>query len=388
MELEPIVMIMVLFHAMLSTALIWTGLRAMSQENLHILNLRHMVKPWWQVGEAQQALLLVLSIVPIAYGLLKFGIIGYLRFGLIRYDEIAVYAPYWYTSILPFVPVLVYATALSAVAKLAYRNGNAVTWGILILSFIVCTLYGRRSIFYLILLSGIVWYFPRGNLFTLKKAKFFILLLCVIVVFSNIYQTYRQDILSASVNLVRSWDDVSSTMFNLQERIGPWFLNYLILDSETMPLFGNFILNAVKNAIPRVFWPGKVVYDEDLILADHYNLPPIDYPNNPFSTVMADFGILSLCVIPLLYLLVFASAAYFLMKFRKFPTLYLILSVMLLQFIVNIEESFYAAIFGLYRYGTVIVILYFSSLFTLKFFKMGVKTALKNNSLEQKLRKI
>jgi hypothetical protein len=386
MGLDPIVTLIVMFHAAISTAIIWIVLRSIHQKNQQALRLRYMVKNWGKTGEAQQIFLLIAIIVPMAYGIFKVGLIGYLRFGVMDYYEIATYSPYWYTALWPFLPVLIYSVALSAVAKISYRRSNAVTWIILLVAFLLCVIYGRRPVFYLILLSGIIWYFPRGNLFTLKKSKFFILLICVIIIFSNIYQTYRQDILSASINLVESWGDMSATMLNLQERIGPWYLNYRIIDSDSMPMYGAFFLNSMKNSIPRLFWPGKVVYDEDVMLADHYSLPPIDYPNNPLSTILADFGILSAFIIPLFYLFVYISAAYFLNKFRRYPLLYLVLSVMLLQFIINFESSFYAEIFGLYRYGSVVVILYFMGWFLLKYFKLIVKEALKINNIEGKVK--
>ena len=377
-QLDPMVMIMVMFHAVISTIVIWMLLRLMHRKNQRVLGLRYIVQHWAKISESQQLLLLAAIIFPMAYGFFKIGIIGDLQLGILGYGSITEYAPYWYTSIRPLIPIFIYAVALSAAAKISYKRGNALTWAMLLIAFLICMIYGRRQIFYLILLIGIIWYLPRNNLFRFRNLRFIILLLSFLVIFSNIYQTYRKDILSTSINLVESWDDLSATMSNLERRLGPWYLNYLIMESDTMPMFGAFFLQTVRNAIPRVIWPGKVVYGEDLILADHYSLPPIDYPNNPFSTVMADFGILSIFVIPLFYLFVYISASYFLKKFRRFPILYLLLSVMLLQFIMHFETSFYAAFFGLYRYGTVIVILYFIGWGLMKFFKLAAATKLKN----------
>jgi hypothetical protein len=246
---------------------------------------------------------------------------------------------------------------------------------------LLAAMYGRRSILYIMFVLLILWFVAKGkNLFSLKSIPVLLAALAVLFVFSNMYQNYRSTLLSPNTaltanametpNILDAAFDAEATLSNLELRQSTWNFNYMILyeqhTSRVDVPYGDILGQAFKNSIPRVFWPGKSVYDLDQMTAELYGFPVTDYGTNNFASTQADFGYLCLVVLPLLLLFVIASMALLVRATEHRPVLLLFLSAICLYYLLNVEVN-YAGLFVVYRNVALVTVIYLIAYSALKF---------------------
>jgi len=203
----------------------------------------------------------------------------------------------------------------------------------------------------------------------------FLLLIALplLVAFSNIYLTYRSvtrgfnvtpDKLGVS-GIYSSGANLDTTLLNLQERMSIWQLNYMIIEKQVhyygldIP-YGDILWQALTNTIPRILWPEKIVSDLDIVMAYQYNLPLTDYPTNHFAMMQADFGYLSVILLPLVLFFVFFTAALLIQASSRHLTLLWLLSGFFIYSLLRIETD-YSEWFVLYRNILTVTIVYLAA---------------------------
>jgi hypothetical protein len=124
--------------------------------------------------------------------------------------------------------------------------------------------------------------------------------------------------------------------------------------------YGDILWQGLKNAIPHILWPDKIVSDLDTLMAYQYMLPLRDYPTNNFAMMQADFGYLSVILLPLQLLFVFLSAALIIQASRHHLTLLWLLSGYIIHYLLRIEAD-YSEWFVLYRNILTVIIVYLAA---------------------------
>jgi hypothetical protein len=157
--------------------------------------------------------------------------------------------------------------------------------------------------------------------------------------------------------------NMDTTASSLQERKAIWQFNYVIVDKQIQyhglnTPYGDLLWQGFKNTIPSAFWPGKSVYNLDDMAAHIYGAPARDYGTNNFAMSQADFGLLSVVLLPLASLLVFLSMALLILATRRHPTLLLLVSGFFIYYLLNVEVD-YGHIFVLYRNIIIAFFIYF-----------------------------
>jgi hypothetical protein len=158
---------------------------------------------------------------------------------------------------------------------------------------------------------------------------------------------------------------LDTTLGNLQERMSMWQLNYMIIEKQIyyygldIP-YGDLLWQGLKNTIPSILWPGKIVTDLDTLMAYQYMLPLTDYPTNNFAMMQADFGYLSVILLPLQLLFVFFSAALLIQASRRHHTLLWLLSGYFIYYLLRIEAQ-YSDWLILYRNILMVTIVYLAA---------------------------
>jgi hypothetical protein len=255
---------------------------------------------------------------------------------------------------------------------LASRAEKRVFWIIVLVTVVMLvTLWGRREVFYLTYIFFVLWSITKSrNLISPVNGFLLLIALPLLVAFSNIYLTYRSITLGLPVTpdklgvsgIFSAGTNLDTTLWNLQERMGVWQLNYMIIDKQIhyygldIP-YGDILWQALTNTIPRILWPEKIVSDLDIMMAYQYNLPLTDYPTNNFAMIQADFGYLSVILLPLQLLFVFFSAALLIRASSRHPTLLWLLSGFFIYYLLKIEND-YSEWFVLYRNILMVTIVY------------------------------
>ena len=114
--------------------------------------------------------------------------------------------------------------------------------------------------------------YKKESIFRLRYVTVGLLLVGVLFLFSNIYQTYRDDILFkvGEINAKKLENPIlaalnyHSTIHNLQIRAGTWEFNYLVFNQQInksgITTNGKLTWEAFKSSIPRFFWPEQTIY--------------------------------------------------------------------------------------------------------------------------------
>ena len=253
---------------------------------------------------------------------------------------------------------------------------------------LITAIYGRRLFFFQLFMFVILYFVHKNkNLFSLKILKISILFLPLLFMFSNIYQSYR-GLSPSALNRYQHgnfWDaltNADATITNLQERQAMWKFNYLIVSKQAegdYPPYGAIAWQAIKNAIPRIFWPAKKIYDLDEMTANLYGLPVTDYPTNNFAMTQADFGCFSIIIFPLMIFAIVYSIGIISFLIKKHATLFLIVTGFLIKYFLSIEAS-YADSILLFRDIIVAIFCYFVGYLFLRLMK---KRSIKPRHLTQ-----
>ena len=367
-----------LLLVMVTVGATWLISRILPIELRRTLQMRYLLAQWLHVDG--RIILLLLGAV------LVFQLYSYQHFGVLATHDVAnnrnfLYSPvpdlpYWFTSAMALLTPLYFCLFIAGTLKvLASRAEKRVFWIIVLVTVVMLvTLWGRREVFYLMYIFFVLWSITKSrNLISPMNGFLLLIALPLLVAFSNIYLTYRSISLGLAVTpdklgvsgIYSAATNLDTTLWNLQERMGVWQLNYMIIDKQIhyygldIP-YGNILWHGLKNTIPNILWPGKIVSDLDALMAYQYMLPVTDYPTNNFAMMQADFGFLSVILLPLQLLFVFFSAALLIQASRRHLTLLWLWSGYIIYYLLRIEVD-YSEWFILYRNILTVTIVYLAA---------------------------
>ena len=182
-------------------------------------------------------------------GLILFPIISYFVYGVKPYimpkdfDKIGKDLPYWFTSIRTIQNYIAFWIFLGFFGNIVKsKNYSKLLWSILTFILVLSvTISGRRFFVNMIVVWIIFWaIYYKINIFRWRYVTVSLLLIGVLFLSSNIYQTYRDDFLFkvGNVNAKKLKNpfmaalNYQSTIHNMQIRAGTWEFNYLVFDQQ------------------------------------------------------------------------------------------------------------------------------------------------------------
>jgi hypothetical protein len=375
---NPFLAASVLLLVVATVGITWLVSRMLPIRLQRTLQIRYLMTQWLRVDGKVILALLGVTILFQLYSKQRFGLFAShdLFFLLAERQELGITLPYWYTSAASLLIGLVFCTFVAVTVKVFTSQARTrAYWMIaLVTVMLVATLYGRRVTWYLVFVFCILWYIAKErNLFSPRSGLLALIVLPILVVFSNIYLGYRAaasiPMNAASNNselsvsgVYRAAANMDATLSTLGERMAMWQFNYFILHAQIkhhgldIP-YGDLLWQGFENTIPRVLWADKTFYYLDTMVARLYEIPNTDYPTNNFAMAQADFGLLSLIVLPLVLFFVFLSMALLIRATRSHPTLLWLVSAFFLLYLLSIEGD-YADIFLIYKSMFILVFTY------------------------------
>jgi hypothetical protein len=362
--------VLALLLVMVTVGATWLISRILPIKLRRTLQLRYLLAQWLNVDGRVVLLLLGAVLVFQLYSLQHFGILPESTISVSNtlYSPVSD-LPYWFTSAMSFLTPLTFCLFIAVTLKvLASRAGKRVFWIIVLVTVVtLVTVWGRREVFYLMFMFFVLWSLTKTrNLISPMNGFLLLLALPLLVAFSNIFLTYRSNTLAKlGVSGISSATNLDATLGNLQDRMSIWQLNYMIIDKQIhyygldIP-YGDLLWQGLKNTIPSILWPGKIVSDLDTLMAYQYVLPVTDYPTNNFAMMQADFGYLSVILLPLQLLFVFFSAALLIQASSRHLTLLWLWSGYFIYYLLRIEVD-YSAWFTLYRDLLTVTVVYLAA---------------------------
>lgn len=326
-----------------------------------VLRFDNLIEQWVDVDHNVIVIFAVLVVAFSVYIYYEFGILaGYSREEL---ELLEISAPSWIGPAKSLISGIGFGIYIFIVASLL--KGRIKVFSIfsvvLLVMIAILALEGRRSILELILIAFVMWScLRREGIYSFKYVPYVVSMLIILVLGSNIYQTYRQEVFSIEARiegreitaLIPAATNFDATIDNLKDRAAMWNFNYMITAEQVAsPLnvfYGALGWQAILNTVPKYFWSSKEVHDIDEMIATFYGFEVTDYPTNNFACLQADFGILMIVLIPIIYLLVLFIVSYYYFAFPKSKNLFLLVSTLCLQYLIKVENS-YGDIFILLR---------------------------------------
>ena len=325
-----------------------------------VLQFDYLINQWVDVDHKVIGVFAFSVVAFSAYIYLKFGIIA--TYSGAELEMLGISAPTWIGPLKSLMSGIGFAVYIFIVASLL-RGRIKILSIFTIVMFVmiaIIALEGRRATLELLLVAFIMWSCSkRKNVYSFKFVPYVVVLFILIILASNIYQTYRQDLFSIEgriedreiSDLIPALENIDATIDNLKERVSMWNFNYMITseqyDDMSKIFYGGLGWQALLNSIPTFFWKSKEVLDIDGMIANFYGFAVIDYPTNNFACFLADFGIFMIVAIPIIYLAVLSFVAYCHLNIPSKP-LFLLVSTFCLQYLIKIENS-YGDIFVLLR---------------------------------------
>lgn len=228
------------------------------------------------------------------------------------------------------------------------------------------SLEGRRVFLNMIVVGMFIIAVSRGKTKTIFSARNLlrvVVAFIVLVIFSNVYQTFRQVYLSGGspdtdelpvFNLFDAILNFESTTENLHARMAMWRFHYLLTDAQVASggdvMGGELLWEGLLSAVPRLIYPEKnEVRGDDMMVCQFFagmcpdfSFVDIDYPQTLFSGLQADFGIFYIVLVPIFVSTVLVLVGYFGRLSRRgtiSPILYILVFGASAELFVNIEQS-------------------------------------------------
>ncbi len=364
---DPLLVALVHLLVMIETGVAWALIRLLPKELWRVIKLKYLLTRWAQVPKSIIISFFAIIVLFKIYGYYKFGILSY--FSTKELSLIGIELPYWFISLNMLFDYLMFCVYLFIIVMIFYTKSK-LSWINLIAMLTLFGLYGRRSFFLSLFIFVVIWSIFRGvNLFSLKYVKVWVIIAVPFLVYSNIYQNYRlflNPLMKAkgkvSFNIIDSIIDIDATTENLKERMAMWKINYIILEAQEergkMIPYGEITWRMLLNTIPKAFAPEKSYRNIDEMIAELYDIDYRDYPSNIFASFQADFGYLSVFLVPFYLLTVILIFTFVITKIGEHhPTLLLFLSGLLMYNLLNVEADFTNA-FILFRSSLIISFIY------------------------------
>lgn len=317
-----------------------------------VLRFDNLIEQWANVDRKTITLLAALFFAFNGYLFIEFGMITYVGTEL---EQLNISLPTWIGPLKSLMNAIGFSCYVAIVASMINGRTRIFSlYSLLMLALMfVLSLDGRRAFVELMLIALILWScFRRENIYSFKYFKHGIVMLIAFILLSNIYQTYRVEILSMQArdngSDVTSLSDaavnIDATIDNYKKRLAMWNFNYMITDEQVKnPLnifWGDLGWQSLLNSVPRVVWGTKEVVDMDEMVANLYGFAVEDYPSNDFASFLSDFGILMIVILPMVNILVLFIASHYLSSTPKNSVLALLIPVFCLEYLMKIENAY------------------------------------------------
>jgi hypothetical protein len=350
---NPLVIALVFIHVLFTLIIITIFYRYLPKNLIEALKIKNLIGNLSLINKYALILLYV--------SLISFQIISYYKYGVMSYilpdafARIGNQLPYWFTSIRTIYPLLTFMVCLGLISSML-RSPKYVkyAWLILMLVFLpVVILYGRRFFLAVMIIWVTLWLVEtEKKLFSVRNILVVVSMGLVLVLASNIFQSYRRDFqrvgqfdVAKLKNPFSEAINFNATLKNLGIRPGTWEFNFLVFNrqfsSPDMFTKGKIATEGLKSSIPRIIWPEKQFLWIDHILAELYQVKPreIDIGKNLFGIGQVEIGYLSLIIVPLIILTILALMAALIKLTACYPTFLWLFIGNILFFLVNIEEN-------------------------------------------------
>jgi hypothetical protein len=341
-----------IFFAMFVT---WALFRILPSKFRIALRFDSLLEAWANVDHQMIAWLAVLFLAFHAYVFLEFGIFTYVGTEIERLD---ISVPNWIGPARALMNAIGFGVFLSLVASILKEKIRirSLLGAVLLALVIVLALDGRRAFVELLILAFVLRCSSRRvNVYSAKYIPHVLVMLAAFIVLSNIYQTYRRELLSLQArlegrevtSLISAAGNIEATIDNYRQRTAMWNYNYMITAEQvkdpTKIFAGELGWRALLSALPNVVLASKDVFDPDELAAELYGfglsaLP--DYPTNDFATFLADYGILMVVVLPIAIVLILLTVAWSHFVFARSRTLFLLVSALCLQYLIKVENGY------------------------------------------------
>jgi len=348
-------MIVVLTFALIFTAMLITwGLYLMLPlSSRWVLRFDSLTEQWANVDHKTIAYLAAIFFAFNTYVFLEFGVLTYVGTEI---ELLNISVPSWIGPTKALVNAIGFGIYVCIVASILKGRIRVFSFfGVVLFALvIVLTLEGRRAFLELVVFAFILWSCcRRENVYSAKRVPHVVMMLVAFFVLSNIYQTYRGEVLSLQArldgrevtSLMSAAGNLDATIENYRQRLAMWNFNYMItaeqVKSPTKIFFGAMGWQSLLNSLPAIVFDSKNVVDPDEMVAQLYGFPAFDhpdYPTNDFATFLADFGVLMLVFLPIMNVLVLWLVSCF--HFIKNRTLFLLVSTLCLQYLIKVENSY------------------------------------------------
>lgn len=324
-----------------------------------LLLFSNLIEYWANVDRKIIAFLASVFFAYNGYLFIEYGMITYVGTEL---DILKISLPSWIGPVKVLINSLGFCCYVSIVASIVKRRTRIFSFfGLLMLALTAAlSLEGRRAFVELMLVAFILWSCSRReNFYSFKHLLHGIIIFVVFILFSNIYQTYRMEVIPIGrfikdgevTSLSSATLNMNATIDNYSKRFATWNFNYIIIAeqvSNPQKIFaGALSLQSLLNSVPRVIWNSKVVIDMDEMVARFYRFEVTDYASNDFAGFQSDFGIFMIVFLPIVNIIVLFLASCYCLVAPKVSVLCLIVPVFCLEYLIKIEKA-YGSFFTLF----------------------------------------
>ena len=362
---DTLIVVLTFLLIFISLLLTWGLYVAIPAGIRRYLRFDKIITKWVDVDRRMVFYLAVPVFVFNIYLFVNYGIISY----VVEAEELGI--PSWIgpiKSLLGDVGFVAYAFILALAVKRKIKILSI--YGIIFLALMfVVSLDGRTAIFKMAVLAWFVWSAAQNKgIYLFKYMPFGIAALAALIMFSNIYQTYRSELFIPSTrsdmsdvsDVASAAGNIESTVDNLRNRATTFDFNYKIaaeqLQNPGKIYFGMLTWQSFLNSIPAAFSDSKIIIDSDVMVSSLYSMPNMDYPMNDFVGFFVDFGVLMPIFSSTIIAIIFLISASVALKTRS-GMLYLIVSGFCINYLLLVEKGF-GEFFLLFRHILLFVVLF------------------------------
>jgi hypothetical protein len=363
-------------------------------KNIIYLKVNYLVESYSRVNNYVLCVIYSILIIFQFFSYYKYGVQSFIPAW--EFEKIGKLLPYWFTSFRTIYNVVTFCVCLVLLSKLfmAKEREKDILWLVLTIIFVpFASIYGGKRFLLSILILSVIFYSAHKHekIFAWRNIKYGLVLLMMFVLFSNLFESYRNILthvgevtaeevkglkspLSAAMNF-------ESTIEYLGRRPGTWEFSYLVLNKQIREGIGStkgeIFVESFKSAVPRYFWKTKNFLLIDDMLAKIYGVRPkeIDIGKNNYGIMQLEVGYLSVVLVPLMILILLVLMGYLNKITTQYPLFSWIFSSNILYYLINIEDNG-NDVFFMIRNIIFVWMLYLLYLLTLKIKKLLINDKL------------
>lgn len=356
-EYHSTVIVLSQLNVLASLALVWVSSKVLRINRLRALKLNEIFHVAKHIGSGALVIAVTLILAIRLYGFVAYGIISHVD--QLHLEFSGKELSYVFSSLTEFSNPVLFAVLIAATAKLWSSSGTArlVQLLLVVIVAILMISFGRRMVAYVLAILVLALLFHASlRLKTAGKLVGLALIIGMLVLFSNFYQSYREYLywgyLSQTsdekqrTSVIGEAFNLNATLENLAERDQVWDFHYRILNEQVrggfdhVP-FGSITFQALANSVPRLLNPEKQkqVYQLDAMVADLYGFEVTDYSGSTNAFLIADFGFLGIFIFVVLTIIAVIVGIMITEMLHFAPLLRLVGISMLFFYLINIENE-------------------------------------------------